>query len=1009
MGAQQKGRFWRTCRVCFRWFRISVWLLILAALASLLYVNQVGLPHFVKDPLLDKLRERGVDLQFSRLRLRWDEGIVAENVHFGPADQKNLTPRFNVAEVQVRLNWNALAHRQVQVDSLMLRQGHISWTFAETNRLSQNLSVANIQTELSFLPDDKWALDHFKAQFAGANIQLTGILTNASAARNWAIFQGQEPISQSAELWQLRLRHLDDVLQHIHFSTPPELTIFVRGDALDLHTFNVLLSLSAPDADTPWGTLSRGRFAARLFSADTNGISRGELDLHADTAQSRWGSITNFALSATLTTSEAQTNIVIGALKLSAANVLSPWAEGSNTLVIADWVHSMTNPIPVLVRGTIQSEFVHTTWGSATELQLRADLKLPQEPAPVLSVEGPWSWWTNLAPYQLGWDCRLGRLNTDKFAAESLSLAGDWQSPRLVVTNLQASLFHGRLAGNADVDVTTRAVHLSFASDMDPHLFAPLLPEGAQTQIQQFSWSNAPAVTGLLSVILPATNKPPALWRAEALPTLKLEGEIALNGSASYRHFQVDSAHCVFLYSNQYWRVPDFTLIRPEGRLISEHQFDETTGQFHCHVSSTIDPRILRPFLGENLQPGFDLFTLTRPPELEFDIWGRTDDRERMGVRGQVSVTNFTFRGESFSWLETRVLYTNRNARFIGPRLELGSQLVQADGLMLDLGAQLLYVTNGFSTAEPMVIARAIGPNIVKAIEDYQFGTPPTAHVYGTIPLHGEEDADLHFDIKGGPFHWWKFNLPHVTGHVHWAGLHLGLTNVQADFYHGLAAGWAEFSFPRERPTEFQFGLAATNVLLPSLVSDLASTTNHLDGRLYGNLTVTKANTDNWQTVFGYGEAHMRDGLLWDIPLFGKFSPVLNGIAPGLGNSRASAATASFVITNGVIRTEDLEIRSSGMRLRYRGNVNLENQLNARVDAELLRDMWLVGPLVSTVFWPVTKLFEYRVTGTLADPKTEPVFILPKIMLLPFHPVRTLKGLMPEDPNNNPNFSPLPP
>jgi hypothetical protein len=54
------------------------------------------------------------------------------------------------------------------------------------------------------------------------------------------------------------------------------------------------------------------------------------------------------------------------------------------------------------------------------------------------------------------------------------------------------------------------------------------------------------------------------------------------------------------------------------------------------------------------------------------------------------------------------------------------------------------------------------------------------------------------------------------------AGLHLGLTNVQADFYHGLAAGWAEFNFPHERPTEFQFGLAATNVLLPSLVSDLA-------------------------------------------------------------------------------------------------------------------------------------------------------------------------------------------
>jgi hypothetical protein len=192
-------------------------------------------------------------------------------------------------------------------------------------------------------------------------------------------------------------------------------------------------------------------------------------------------------------------------------------------------------------------------------------------------------------------------------------------------------------------------------------------------------------------------------------------------------------------------------------------------------------------------------------------------------------------------------------------------------------------------------------------------------------------------------------------------------------------------------------------------MSDLSTNTNHLEGRLYGDLTVTKANSERWQSVFGYGNAHLRDGLLWDIPLFGIFSPVLNGIAPGLGNSRASAATSTFIITNGVVRTGDLEIRSTAMRLQYRGTVNLENQISARVDAELLRDMWLVGPLVSTVFWPVSKLFEYKVNGTLWDPRTEPVFIIPKIMLMPFHPFRTIKGLFPEDPNSNPNFSPLPP
>src|SRR5437868_3384200 len=133
MGSHRKGRFWRVCRLYFRRFRISVWMLVLVLLGGLVYVNQVGLPGLLKRPLLEKLRARGLDLQFSRLRLSWYDGIIAENVHFGPADQE-FSPRLNVAEVQVRLNWGALAHLQVLVDSLMLHQARVSWTFPDTNR-----------------------------------------------------------------------------------------------------------------------------------------------------------------------------------------------------------------------------------------------------------------------------------------------------------------------------------------------------------------------------------------------------------------------------------------------------------------------------------------------------------------------------------------------------------------------------------------------------------------------------------------------------------------------------------------------------------------------------------------------------------------------------------------------------------------------------------------------------------------------------------------------------------
>ncbi len=43
----------------------------------------------------------------------------------------------------------------------------------------------------------------------------------------------------------------------------------------------------------------------------------------------------------------------------------------------------------------------------------------------------------------------------------------------------------------------------------------------------------------------------------------------------------------------------------------------------------------------------------------------------------------------------------------------------------------------------------------------------------------------------------------------------------------------------------------------------------------------------------------------------------------------------------------------------------------------------------------MSKLFEYNITGTLSEPKSEPVYIIPKLILMPLHPFRTLEGLFP--------------
>ncbi len=140
-----------------------------------------------------------------------------------------------------------------------------------------------------------------------------------------------------------------------------------------------------------------------------------------------------------------------------------------------------------------------------------------------------------------------------------------------------------------------------------------------------------------------------------------------------------------------------------------------------------------------NSNRGSICLTFTNPPVIGVEIWGHGQELERIGLKGRVALTNFTFRGESASGLQTALQYTNRFLQFNSPRLQRGAQQMSADGVGVDFASQLVFLTNGFGIAEPMVVARAIGPHIARVIEPYQFKQPPAAHVYGTIPMHGED------------------------------------------------------------------------------------------------------------------------------------------------------------------------------------------------------------------------------------------------------------------------------
>jgi len=281
-------------------------------------------------------------------------------------------------------------------------------------------------------------------------------------------------------------------------------------------------------------------------------------------------------------------------------------------------------------------------------------------------------------------------------------------------------------------------------------------------------------------------------------------------------------------------------------------------------------------------------------------------------------------------------------------------------------------------------------------MEPYQFGKPPPRiRVDGSVNIADISQVDLRFDIKGDQFRWAAFQLPAVAAQLHWTNDTLRITGVEGDFYSGKLVGGAWFDFSDARGTNTAFGFDATvkDVDLNALLVDTMSKSNKTEGILSGRMVVTNATTADLKSWNGWGHSQLRDGLLWDAPIFGFLSKPLNTIVPGLGNNRANAATNTFVLTNSVFHTEDLTIFTGPARLMYRGTVDFETRVDARVEAELLKDSPVIGGVVSTVLTPLSKIFEFKVDGTLAEPNPEPSWFLPKLMFLPLSPFRTLEDL----------------
>ena len=95
-----------------------------ALVCSLVWVDRVGVPDFLQRRMVAALRERGVELEISRLRFSLFHGLIADNVRAGHTAAPD-SPALTAGQVRLELNYRALLRRRLELDGFTLRARQI--------------------------------------------------------------------------------------------------------------------------------------------------------------------------------------------------------------------------------------------------------------------------------------------------------------------------------------------------------------------------------------------------------------------------------------------------------------------------------------------------------------------------------------------------------------------------------------------------------------------------------------------------------------------------------------------------------------------------------------------------------------------------------------------------------------------------------------------------------------------------------------------------------------------
>lgn len=499
-----------------------------------------------------------------------------------------------------------------------------------------------------------------------------------------------------------------------------------------------------------------------------------------------------------------------------------------------------------------------------------------------------------------------------------------------------------------------KGARLQVQSDAEPSAFAALAPRDGAKALEALAFSLPPACEGYVDLNWDG----PFSFFAQARMHWQ---NFKLGGHPFERFYAAGST------DGKRFILTELALEDGKGKLEGNAFFDGAQ-TFKGSLKTSLDPTVFKPALGEGAQPFLNSLVFhDKGPVLEAEFSGDRPAPEAVLVQGTVAASAMSYKGVEIEEAGSAFSYKDGELTVRDAFLKRPEGAAKANAVH-NFKTKFVHIESAETQVDPIPLATIFSSKLVEYLSPYTFTGVPKLVLSGDMDLDTQKKTNLSVQVTG--LKGLDFTL--FEKRLHWQGVDASLkltgpllelkTTKPAKTFGGTVE--AELKITLDEKQAYRAKLKMQDQDFGAAMNTFFGN-REVAGELSGDMTL-EGELGKLETVNGWGDAVVREGVLYDIPMFGGFSDILNSIVPNLGYAKASQARTGFVIRDGVITAEKIDIHSATFALIGGGTYNMvkdEVDLSMRVNIR--------GPM-GIVLFGVSKLFEYRGTGTMAETKWEP-------------------------------------